>query len=309
VNYGALIFLGAFFALAGSWFGFVLTPQLQVGQLQQTNTIASKATYPLQRAGLARQGLEVYRANGCAYCHSQQVSQGGTICDVLLLEAGTNQTRMAEALQKIGLAANKEEAKEVLAKVPGPIRTGVTKAVADANVKTLKVAGAKADVWIVPVGPDIARGWGKRRTVAEDFLFDSPVLLGSQRIGPDLANVGSRLPDPNWHLRHLYAPQHAVKGSLMPPFRFLFETRRIERAPSQDALALPADFPSNLAPPPGYEIVPKNEAKALVAYMASLRTDASLFVAPFSVPVAPPSSDTNAPAGATNAPPTNAPSK
>jgi len=34
MNYGPLIFLAAFFALAGSWFGFVLTPQIQVGQLQ-----------------------------------------------------------------------------------------------------------------------------------------------------------------------------------------------------------------------------------------------------------------------------------
>jgi len=33
MNYGPLVFLGAFFALAASWFGFVLTPQLQVGRL------------------------------------------------------------------------------------------------------------------------------------------------------------------------------------------------------------------------------------------------------------------------------------
>ena len=62
-------------------------------------------------------------------------------------------------------------------------------------VKTLNATGAKAQLWIVPVGPDMARGWGKRRTVAEDFLFDSPVMPGSQRVGPDLANVGLRQPD------------------------------------------------------------------------------------------------------------------
>ena len=115
------------------------------------------------------------------------------------------------------------------------------------------------------VGPDIARGWGKRRTVAEDFLYDSPVLLGSVRIGPDLADVGARPYDANWHLRHLYAPQLEVKGSTMPPFRFLFETRRIEKSRSPDAL------PDDIAPrPPGYEVVPTAEAKSLVGYLLSL---------------------------------------
>ena len=39
MNYGPLVFLAAFFALASSWCGFVLTPQLQIGRLQQTNTV------------------------------------------------------------------------------------------------------------------------------------------------------------------------------------------------------------------------------------------------------------------------------
>jgi len=89
MNHGPLIFLAAFFALASSWCGFVLTPQLQLGHLQQTNTLGSAATpYPIAPAGQARQGLEVYRANGCASCHSQQVGQTGTIVEVALLEAG-----------------------------------------------------------------------------------------------------------------------------------------------------------------------------------------------------------------------------
>ena len=98
MNYGPLIFLAAFFALASSLCGFVLAPQLQVGQLQQTNTLAGGVTYPLARSGLAQQGLQVYRANGCASCHSQQVGQTGTVCDVVLNEAGTNQPAVIAAL-------------------------------------------------------------------------------------------------------------------------------------------------------------------------------------------------------------------
>jgi cytochrome c oxidase cbb3-type subunit 2 len=308
MNLGPLIFLAAFFGLSWSWFGLVLTPQVQIGRLQQTNTIPAAAVYPVQRPGLARQGLAVYRANGCAYCHSQQVIQTGTVCDLVLTDAGTNPTAVLIALRKVRPALSETEDKELLSSLPKTIRQGVTKEAADAAVKTINSSGAKATAWIVPVGPDIARGWGVRRTVAEDFLFDYPVLPGSQRVGPDLANVGVRLPDANWQLRHLYAPRSEVKDSIMPPYRFLFEKRRIERGPSSDALVLPA----GLAPEPGYEIVPKPEATALVSYLQSLRANEPLFDAPLSVaePVTP-ATTTNAPnpqagpnnAGATNASP------
>jgi ribosomal protein L7/L12 len=308
MNYGPLIFLAAFFALSGSWFGFILTPQMQVGRLQPTNTVPAGVAYPVARPGFAKEGIDVYRANGCAYCHSQQIQQSATVCDVILTEAGTNQAILISALRQVKPGLSEAEATQWLAHLPQTVVAGATIEAAETAAKTLKVGGAKAELWIVPVGPDLARGWGKRRSVAEDFLYDYPVMLGDQRIGPDLANVGLRLPDPNWQLRHLYAPRLEVAGSTMPPYRFLFEQRRIERAVSPDALALPGP----LAPPPGYEIVPKAEAKALVAYLTSLRADAPLFVAPMTVPAAA-APETNAPAGssagATNAAPTNAPAK
>ncbi len=61
------------------------------------------------------------------------------------------------------------------------------------------------------------------------FFTIHPVQLGSLRVGPDLADVGARLPDANWQLLHLYAPQSVVKNSAMPPFRFLFEVRKDRR--------------------------------------------------------------------------------
>ena len=296
MNYGPLIFLAAFIALSGSWFGFVLKPQLQVGQLQQTNSVPDGALYPLGRPGMAKQGLDVYRANGCGSCHSQQVRQTGTTAEVRLTELGTN----IDSVFKIVAGAKLNISLEKLTNstLPLTILEGDDKVKSDGLAKGLGAVGAKAEVWIVPAGPDISRGWGKRRTVAEDFIYDSPVMLGSQRIGPDLANVGSRLPDANWHLRHLYAPAHEVTGSPMPPYRFLFEKRRIERAPSPDALALSGD----LAPEKGYEIVPKPAARALAAYLTSLHASEPLFESPVPVPPPPPPA-TNAPTGGeTNAP-------
>jgi len=299
VNHGPLIFLAAFLGLSASWVGFVLAPQMQVGHLQQTNTVPAAAIYPLARPGLAREGLEVYRANGCAYCHSQQVGQTGTVCDVMLNEPGTNQPALIAALAKVKPELSEKQATALLASLPQTVLSGLTKEEADAAVGTLNASGARAQVWIAPAGPDIARGWGRRRTVARDYLFDYPLMLGSQRVGPDLANIGARNSDANWHLRHLYAPRSIVKDSAMPPYRYLFEKRRIQHRRSAEALELPPET----APEPGFEIVPSPEAQALAAYLVSLRADEPLYEAPFSVAMATaPPSGTNAPAGITNAP-------
>jgi cbb3-type cytochrome oxidase cytochrome c subunit len=303
MNYGPLIFLGAFFALATSWFSFVLKPQFQIGQLQATNSVPGNITYPLGRAGLASQGLEVYRANGCAACHSQQVRQTGTVCDLVLTATGTNQPALIHALREILPSTPDDEIGRLLTGLPKPILTLAARHEANKAEALLKAAKAKCEVRIIPVGPDIARGWGKRQSVAEDYLYDSTVMLGSQRIGPDLANVGARLPDVNWHLKHLYDPRSVVTNSIMPSYRFLFEKRKVGKGRS---------------PGSGEEIVPKREAIALAAYLTSLQSDASLFIAPYSGAAQPPAPANNAPAatasGTTNAPAaaapqTNAPAK
>ena len=110
---------------------------------------------------------------------------------------------------------------------------------------------------------DLERGWGMRRSHPRDYIYDEPQLLGTMRTGPDLANIGVRQPSEEWHLKHLYDPELTSPGSLMPPHRFLFEKRRIEGEPSPEALEVP-DIE------PGWEIVPKDSARALVAYLKSL---------------------------------------
>ena len=44
-------------------------------------------------------------------------------------------------------------------------------------------------------GSDLARKWGERGSYARDYIRDQSVLLGQNRLGPDLRNVGSRLGD------------------------------------------------------------------------------------------------------------------
>jgi cytochrome c oxidase cbb3-type subunit 2 len=128
-------------------------------------------------------------------------------------------------------------------------------------------------------GTDIARGWGPRRTVARDYIYERPPFLGSSRLGPDLANVGwsgwrdeiegdTRRPakrDALWHFAHLYAPRSLVTESNHPRYRYLFEEQKISGQRSPDALNIvDPDFPA------GKQIVPGYDARALVKYLLSL---------------------------------------
>lgn len=224
MKHGPLVFLGVLLAMASSWCALVLAPQLQLGRelprLQPTEETGS--IYPSAHSGQAHQGLEIYRANGCAACHTRIVRGG---------------------------------------------------------------AG------------EIPR-WGPRITVAADYLYDSTVIPGSQRIGPDLTNIGVRQPDAAMHLLHLYSPQFTLPGSKMPPYKYLFEKRKLGRSASPNALKLTGLF----APEAGYEIVPKPGAVQLVAFLKSLRADADLFEAPLPAALrAPPNTNTTQTAG-TNAP-------
>ena len=288
MNHGPLIFLGLLATFVASWWGMVFAPQTQIGSQLQSPT--DSGAYPARRAGLAEQGREVYVAAGCVQCHSQQVRQEGFTFNLVISAAGTNTARVLALLAKAApdvtpavLAAASETS-------PQTILTNVPQNTADDLQKKLKKAGATAMTVFIPLGTDLQRGWGARRTVGADYLYDAPVQVGNSRLGPDLSNVGARMPDPNWHLQHLYAPRAVVNGSIMPAYQYLFETRRIGKQPSPLALKLADKF----APPAGFEVVPKEEARQLVAYLQSLRVETSLFEAPMSP--APVDAGTNAPA-------------
>lgn len=111
--------------------------------------------------------------------------------------------------------------------------------------------------------PDGERGWG-RPSVAADYTYDSPHLLGTMRSGPDLLNVGSRLPSASWHLTHLYQPRAILDWSSMPAYPYLFEVKA-GPGPGDVVVWLPAEYrPANGV------VVAKPEALDLVAYLLSL---------------------------------------
>ena len=77
MNNGAVLFFGILLTLASSFWGLLLAPQLQIGRAQPVVLEATGEIYPSPRPGLAQQGAEVYRAQGCAECHTRQVRQTG----------------------------------------------------------------------------------------------------------------------------------------------------------------------------------------------------------------------------------------
>ena len=145
-------------------------------------------------------------------------------------------------------------------------------------------------------GGDRQRGFGARISVAQDFLHDYPLQLGGVRVGPDLANFGGRQTNDAAILLHLYAPQIAMPGSIMPAYRYLFEMRPAASGVSwpADAFILPGQNRTNATE----VIVPKPEAVALAAYLRSLKSEIALFEAPIPKPAtnAAPVASTNAPA-------------
>jgi cytochrome c oxidase cbb3-type subunit 2 len=111
--------------------------------------------------------------------------------------------------------------------------------------------------------PDAKRGWG-RASVAGDYFYDTPHLLGTMRTGPDLFNIGVRQPSADWHLGHLYQPRAYTRGSIMPSYPYLFEMKDAAE-PGDRVISLPSGYN-----PAGKIVVAKPEALDLVQYLQAL---------------------------------------
>lgn len=130
-------------------------------------------------------------------------------------------------------------------------------------------------------GSDIERSWGTRQTVARDFLYTTKANLGTMRLGPDLANAGAERPDLNSNagakkkydaktLHQLFYAPESVQHATHPSYSFLYEKKEIKGSVAEDAVKS-CDTK---------QVVPTQDAKALVAYLLSLNRTYSLPEAP-----------------------------
>jgi len=134
-----------------------------------------------------------------------------------------------------------------------------------------------------------------RPSAPGDFAYQTPELLGSERTGPDLTNIGVRQPSAVWQYIHLYNPRAVVPESVMPAFPWMFEV--VDQAPPG---VTPVALPKAYAPAHGV-VVPTLEAQALLAYLLSLKQPA-LPGAGENTSAMPPAATTNAAAPGGSAP-------
>ncbi len=69
----APLFLGIFGTFAFSWVGLTVIPNWQIGSLNPESDEEGTDIYPRPQSGMFQRGAHVYAANGCVYCHSQQI--------------------------------------------------------------------------------------------------------------------------------------------------------------------------------------------------------------------------------------------
>src|SRR3982750_2200818 len=69
----APLFLGIFGTFAFSWIGLTVIPTWQIGHLNPESDEEGTDIYPRPQSGMFKQGEHVYAANGCVYCHTQQI--------------------------------------------------------------------------------------------------------------------------------------------------------------------------------------------------------------------------------------------
>ena len=74
--------LGILATLAFSWLGLAYIPDLQIGHLDPQSDEEGTDIYPMPKSGMAERGRRVYIANGCFYCHSEQLRPDYAASDI-----------------------------------------------------------------------------------------------------------------------------------------------------------------------------------------------------------------------------------
>jgi cytochrome c oxidase cbb3-type subunit II len=121
---------------------------------------------------------------------------------------------------------------------------------------------------------DMDKTWGARPGLAADYArnkrmtwwMNTATLMGTERTGPDLTNIGSRLPSADWHLLHLYNPRAVVEQSIMPAYPWLFEWKGTAAA-GDKVVNLPPKFTKGQRG----TLIARQEAIQLVAYLQFLK--------------------------------------
>jgi cbb3-type cytochrome oxidase cytochrome c subunit len=258
----APLFLGIFGTLAFSWVGLTVIPNWQIGHLNPQSDEEGTDIYPMPQSGMVTRGARVYAANGCIYCHSQQVRAEYAGADIerkwgdrrsaprdYIFERPVflGKMRMGQDIANIGARAPAEQ------ESPAPASSPATQG-----------AAASPGASKPPTSPAPAASPPSKSPATAAVAGASP--SASPSAGPPWPEQTRGLPpmySAAWHHVHLYSPRSINLDSNMPSYRFLYRARRITDERSTDSLKLTGSD----APPEGWEIIPTFDARCLIAYL------------------------------------------
>jgi cbb3-type cytochrome oxidase cytochrome c subunit len=273
------LFLGIFGTFAFSWIGLTVIPNYQIGHLDPQMDEEGTDVYPQPKSGMADRGRHIYTANGCFYCHSQQVRPyyAGSDIDrkwgerrsaprdyVFARPAELGKMRMGPDLANVGkrTPAEDENAPPAGASPAASPAANASPAGSPAAASPAPAASSAKSTSSPAASPNAAAASASPAANASPPAAPSPA--GSLQ---STSASGDPLPySTAWHHKHLYSPRSITTDSNMPAYRFLYEKQRISGERSADALKLTGHD----APPEGWEVVPSYDAKCLVAYLMSL---------------------------------------
>ena len=301
----APLFLGIFGTFAFSWIGLTVIPTWQIGHLSPESDEEGTDHYPRPQSGMFVRGEHVYAANGCVYCHSQQV-RADYIADDIERKWGNRRSaprdyifdrpvflgkmRMGQDLANIGARAPAPEESPAPAGAAGSPATApaaspgtspasaappsAAQAASPSSGSSPATAPGTSPSAAPPTSPPPGQGTGVASPSPGQMANTTPG--GSSPAAPSAQTPGAPWPiqtaglppmySAAWHHVHLYAPRSINPDSNMPSYRFLYEKRRIAGERSAEALQLSGDD----APPQGWEVVPTYDAKCVVAYLMGL---------------------------------------
>jgi cbb3-type cytochrome oxidase cytochrome c subunit len=301
----APLFIGIFGTFAFSWVGLTVIPTWQIGSLNPQSDEEGTDIYPRPQSGMFQRGAHVYAANGCVYCHSQQV-RADYIADDIERKWGDRRSaprdyifqrpvllgkmRMGQDLANIGARAPAPAESPSPAGAASPSgapatqKAGASPAAAPAGSPSSGSSPATASaaspgsVPAAAASPNASPPPGQRTGVASPSpgQMANTTPGGSSPAAPSAQTPGAPYPiqtaglppmySAAWHHVHLFAPRSINPDSNMPSYRFLYRKRRITGQRSADALQLSGSE----ALPAGWEIVPTFDAKCVVAYLMGL---------------------------------------
>jgi cytochrome c oxidase cbb3-type subunit 2 len=297
----APLVLGIFGTFTFSWVALTVIPNLQIGHYDPQMDEEGADAYPVPRSGMAERGRRVYAANGCMYCHSQQVRPDYAGAD---LERKWGQRRSAPRdyifdrpvmLGKMRLGpdlanvGHRPPPENESAPPPGATNTTTAGQPAPATAPGASPAAAAAPAppgslpaaaqpsppapgpgqpaaSPPPANPNVPNASTSSSPHADAAAQSaSPTPTAAAEVTTTIN--GNPLPySSDWHHRHLYNPRSITPDSIMPSYRFLYSKRKVDGERSAEVLK----FVSRDAPEEGWEIIPTYDAQCLVAYLMSL---------------------------------------